>query len=57
MSLEPGDIVKVRGNRGTYKVMWVKEDCDPPEVTVIGGVSGRSAWRTFFQDRVRKAKR
>ena len=53
--LNKGDIVKVKGHRGDFKVVWIDEfDNDrPAEVTVVGGASGHSAWRTFLAERIR----
>jgi hypothetical protein len=49
-TLSKGDQVKVRGEHGVFTVMYVDEFEEvqrPAEVTVIGGASGRNAWRTF----------
>lgn len=54
--LEAGQVVKIKGIMGTFVVQWIDdfEDVDrPKEVTVVGGMSGHKAWRTFTEDRVK----
>ena len=54
--LHKGDIVKIKGLLGEFKVMWIDEFEDakrPKEVTVIGGAAGRNAWHTYVIDRVK----
>ena len=58
--MNQGDLVRIKGERGTFKVMWVEqfETKRPDEITVVGGSSGRNAWRTFLSERVtRRPKR
>jgi hypothetical protein len=57
--LQQGDLVRIKGEHGTFKVMWVDlYDAErPAEVTVVGGSSGRNAWRTFTENRVTKRPR
>ena len=58
--LKKGDVVKLRGELGEFKVIWIDEFESverPPEVTLIGGAAGRSAWRTVFISKIRPAKR
>ena len=48
-----GDTVKIKGTHGRYVVQWFEHFEDrQSEVTVVGGASGRQAWRTFHDDRV-----
>ena len=59
-NMKAGDLVRIKGERGTFKVMWVEqfETKRPDEITVVGGSSGRNAWRTFLSERVtRRPKR
>ena len=54
--LRKGDVVKIKGVLGEYKVMWIDEFDDvtrPKEITVIGGTAGRNAWHTYEIDRVK----
>ena len=54
--LHKGDIVKIKGILGEFKVQWIDEFEDvarPKEVTVIGGAAGRNAWHTYTIDRVK----
>jgi hypothetical protein len=54
--LHKGDIVKIKGVLGEFKVQWIDEFEDvtrPKEITVIGGASGRNAWHTYTLDRVK----
>lgn len=58
--LKKGDVVKLRGELGEFKVIWIDEFEDverPAEVTLVGGAVGRSAWRTVFVSKIRPAKR
>ena len=51
-----GDLVKVKGDRATYRVLWIDEYVErPPEVTVIGGKNG--AYRTFLAEKVLRARK
>lgn len=48
-SLQAGDIVSIDGERGNFRVVYIDafEDVKrPPEVTLIGGLNGRNAFRT-----------
>jgi hypothetical protein len=57
--LAVGDLVRIRGERGTFEVMYVDafDSERPAEVTVVGGSSGRKAWRTFTENRVTRRPR
>ena len=47
--LKKGDIVKLKGQQGTFSVQYIDQFKDPrrsSEVTVIGGTSGHSMYRT-----------
>lgn len=58
-NLTKGDIVKVAGIRGIFEVVYVDiHDAErPAEVTIIGGVAGKRAWRTIIIDRIKKQTR
>lgn len=54
--LKKGDTVRVKGQQGTYTVMWIDQFRDVKrlsEVTVIGGTAGHSAFRTFSIDKIK----
>lgn len=54
--LKKGDTVKVKGQQGTYTVMWIDQFRDVKrlsEVTVVGGTAGHSAFRTFTIDKIK----
>ena len=53
-----GDPVKVKGFRGQWKFHSVTRDSNgtATSVCVIGGPSGRSAFRHFYPDRLEKVK-
>lgn len=61
VALAKGDIVKIKGESGAkFVVMWIDEFEDverPAEVTVVGGSSGRKAWRTFEASKATKQKK
>lgn len=51
--LTAGEQVRIRGERGTFKVRSFRiEDGKCLWITVIGGTSGHSAFRHFNYDRV-----
>jgi hypothetical protein len=57
--LAVGDLVRIRGERGTFKVMWVDvfDSERPTEITVVGGWRDHNAWRTFTEEKVVKRPR
>jgi hypothetical protein len=55
-TLKAGDVIKVKGEHGTFVVQYVDQFRDPnrtSEVTAIGGTSGHSQWRTFTIDKIK----
>ena len=57
-TLESGMIVKIKGQRGLFKVQHIDtwpEVERPPEVTVIGGTGHHRLIRTFLIERVMPA--
>ena len=58
-TLAKGDVVKVSGLRGTFEVVYVDvhDNERPAEVTIIGGISGKRAWRTIVIERIKKQRK
>ena len=56
--LTAGDAVKIRGERGQFKIRSFRvSDGVCLWVTVIGGTSGHSAFRHFTYDRIIRPKK
>lgn len=50
--IRPGDIVKLKGISGLFKVKTLEERDGAIIVTVYGGLANRRQFRTVFLDRV-----
>ena len=54
--LNAGDVIKVKGEQGTFIVQYIDQFRNPSrttEVTAIGGNTGHSQWRTFTIDKIK----
>lgn len=55
MSLEPGARVLIEGEKGTFDFQYATHNKDGKLIlTFIGGPPGHEAYRSFYEDRVRK---
>lgn len=58
-AVEPGTELSIKGEKGRFQYRYpiLNEDGDVTGVTVYGGPSGRSTYRSFSLDRIRTVHR
>lgn len=52
--MNPGDIVRVDGERGTFRIVGTRAD---GTVDLWGGTNGKEKFRTVTADRIKPARR
>lgn len=57
--LKPGDIVKLTGEKGTFKFQHVRVDRfgNPTDIELFGGLPGREKLRSVFPSRIKRGKK